>query len=286
MISKLATDIMLSPNRYNGRKHPVTRVTIHHMASVMSARACAAGFMASSRKASANYCIGDDGSICCSVDEANAAWTSNSYDNDNRAITIEVSNSVRGGDWPVGDKAMVALIDLLVDICQRYPSIGQLRYTGDLSGNMTLHKWFAATACPGSYLESKMHWIADAVNKRLGAAVYPPADDTTYTVLVDGLDKKYAENLIAELEADGYKPTMAADKEAEDKPEEDNNLSPLDLVKMEPNAPVWGMDRPFQSWVYSKTLYVRAIHGDRITVSIYKSGAVTGDVDRRYLTKL
>jgi hypothetical protein len=30
-----------------------------------------------------------------------------------------------------------------------------------------MHKWFAATACPGKYLESKFPYIAEEVNRRL-----------------------------------------------------------------------------------------------------------------------
>ena len=42
-----------------------------------------------------------------------------------------------------------------------------LNFTGDKKGNLTMHKWFAATACPGEYLESKFPYIAEEVNKRL-----------------------------------------------------------------------------------------------------------------------
>ena len=38
-----------------------------------------------------------------------------------------------------------------------------------------MHKWFAATACPGPYLESKFPYIADEVNKRLGSKAKPVA---------------------------------------------------------------------------------------------------------------
>lgn len=42
-----------------------------------------------------------------------------------------------------------------------------------------------------------------------------------------------------------------------------------------------GKDVP--DWVYKKTLYVRAINGDKITFSILKTGAVTGIVDKKYV---
>ena len=39
------------------------------------------------------------------------------------------------------------------------------------------------------------------------------------------------------------------------------------------------------SWVFNKTLYVRAVSGDNITISTLKSGAITGIVNKKYLTK-
>ena len=59
-----------------------------------------------------------------------------------------------------------------------------------------------------------------------------------------------------------------------------------DQVKMDKAATVYGTTRKFSSWVYSTKLYVRAISGDRVSVSTLKSGAITGNVDKKYLTKV
>ena len=59
-----------------------------------------------------------------------------------------------------------------------------------------------------------------------------------------------------------------------------------DQVTMDKAATVYGTTRKFSSWVYSAKLYVRAISGDRISVSTLKSGAITGNVDKKYLTKV
>lgn len=59
-----------------------------------------------------------------------------------------------------------------------------------------------------------------------------------------------------------------------------------DKVKMKNNAPIYGQSYKFQSWVYNSTLYVREIHGSRVVVSTQKTGAVTGSVDKKYLTKI
>lgn len=59
-----------------------------------------------------------------------------------------------------------------------------------------------------------------------------------------------------------------------------------DVVSLQGNAPVYGENKKFKSWVYKKNLYVRKIEGDKITVSIFKSGAITGCVHRKYLNKV
>lgn len=59
-----------------------------------------------------------------------------------------------------------------------------------------------------------------------------------------------------------------------------------DQVKMDAAATVYGTTRKFSSWVYAAKLYVREIDGDRIVVSTLKSGAVTGAVNQKYLTKV
>ena len=41
-----------------------------------------------------------------------------------------------------------------------------------------------------------------------------------------------------------------------------------------------------RGWASAKNLYVRAIDGDKITVSIFKYGAITGSVHRKYVNKV
>lgn len=57
-----------------------------------------------------------------------------------------------------------------------------------------------------------------------------------------------------------------------------------DKVKMSSDATVYGKTTKFAPWVYKSTLYVREIAGDRIVISTLKTGAVTGAVDKKYLT--
>ena len=176
--SALVTYKAISPNSNNPRKDKIRKITIHHMAGNLSVETCGVIFAARSRQASSNYGIGSDGRVGLYVDEANRSWCSSNAANDHQAVTIEVANDKIGGDWHVSDKALAKLIDLCVDICKRN-DIDELNYTGDASGNLTMHCMFVATSCPGPYLKGKMAYIADEVNKRLAA----PADTgSTYAV--------------------------------------------------------------------------------------------------------
>ncbi len=171
--SSLVTCQVLSPNHSGERTHKIDTITIHHMSGVLTAAQCGNIFLPKSRQASSNYGIGNDGSIGLYVPEAYRSWCTSSRENDQRAITIEVSNSKAAEPWPVSEKAYNSLINLLVDICKRN-GIPKLLWRNDKSligqvdkQNMTVHRWFASTDCPGTYLMSKMGQIADDVNSRL-----------------------------------------------------------------------------------------------------------------------
>lgn len=167
--SPLATYTKISPNSTNPRNHIIDTITIHHIAGVLTAKQIAnlANFTDPKYESSCNYAVGNDGDIALIVEEKNRSWCTSSRENDHRAITIEVSNSAKGDPWPVSDKALEATINLCVDICKRN-NIKKINYTGDKTGNLTMHKWFAATGCPGPYLSEKYPYIADEINKRLG----------------------------------------------------------------------------------------------------------------------
>ncbi len=173
-----------SDNYTHGRLgYKVCKITPHHMSGVLTGEQCARLFQNSSRDASANYCIGNDGGIVGNVDENNRAWTSSSRTNDCQAITIEVSNSSTGGNWPISDAAWNALINLCVDICRRYGF--SLVYDGTPNGSLTRHNMFSNTDCPGPYLQSKLPELANIVNSRLGSGYTPapiPAPSTGHKV--------------------------------------------------------------------------------------------------------
>lgn len=173
--SSLATEkYMAHKNNYtvgrSGRK--IEKVTIHHMAGVLSAKQCGSVFQNGSRGASSNYGIGKNGEIALYVDEANTSYADANWDSNCKSVTIETSNNKTGGDWAVSDTVLKSLIKLVADILKRN-KLGKA-----VKGkNITWHSMYSATACPGNYLRSKMDYIVSEVNKLLdGEEIKVPND--------------------------------------------------------------------------------------------------------------
>ena len=177
--SPLVTYTNLTANHSGTRNHVIDTITIHSMAAPWTGKRCADYFANETTAASSNYCIGKDGDIALSVEEKNRSWATSSSSNDHRAITIEVATTTaaQNPNYPCTDAAYNALINLLVDICQRN-NIKKLLWKNDKSlignvaqQNMTVHQWYANKACPGPYLLERHGAIADAVNARLAPDV-------------------------------------------------------------------------------------------------------------------
>lgn len=189
--SPLVNYTKISPNKNSPRTNTIKKITIHHVAGNATVEGIGEMFAPTIKKASSNYGIGTDGRVGMYVEEKDRAWTSSSGVNDHQAITIEVANDGGAPDWHVSDTALAKLIELCVDICKRN-GIEKLNYTGDATGNLTRHNMFAATACPGPYLQSKFPYIANEVNKRLVVVV----DGATIHIVAPGetlysIGKKY-----------------------------------------------------------------------------------------------
>lgn len=175
--SSLVDYKILSPNNSGQRNHIIDTVTIHCMAGNLSARACGEWFAKSSAKASSNYGVDSSGRIGLYVEEKDRSWCSSNGANDNRAVTIEVANTMSREPYPVSDLAYDALIDLLVDICRRNGIPGLVwswnkddRVNHRDGCNMTVHRDFANKSCPGQWLYERQGQIAEAVNLRLAGA--------------------------------------------------------------------------------------------------------------------
>lgn len=189
--SSLATvKVSASTSNYtNGRDYKISKITVHHVAGILTASAIGKVFQAKGRGASSHYGIGSDGKIGQYVDEKNAAWTDGNRTSNHKSVTIEVSNSSTGGKWPVSDKSLTLLIQLVADIAKRN-GLGKL-----VPGkNLTWHSMYCATTCPGDYLRSKMDYIAEQANK-LNASSTSSKKTTTNTKKATDAAKSFSKSL-------------------------------------------------------------------------------------------
>lgn len=230
--SPLVTYTKLSSDK-STRKSKIDSVIIHCIVGQWTAKEGCDYFASTERECSANYVVGKDGSIGLSVEEKYRAWCSGGTDKngnpirvngisgadfDHRAIAIEVASDTKH-PYAVTDAAYKALINLLVDICQRNDIKallwkGDKKYVGKIDmQNMGAHRWFANKACPGGYLYSRMGQIASEVNKRLGsintsAEPEKPATGDSgvlYRVQTGAFSKKAnADAMLAQVKAKGF----------------------------------------------------------------------------------
>ena len=111
---------------------------------------------------------------------------------------------------------------------------------------MTVHRWFAAKACPGEYLYSRHGYIADEVNKILG-------QNTPIEPVTPNKPKE---------------PTQ---------PTAPSNYKVGDIVKLKANATYYnGVSIP--NFVKNSTLYYRGTNNNGIIISTQKTGDITGVV--------
>lgn len=189
---------------------------------------------------------------------------------------------------------------------------------------ITVHRWFANKSCPGDWLYNRLGDLAAKVTSRLGGGSQQPsgtlyrvqtgaykqkanADAQLAKVKAAGFDtymvqaggyykiqvgayskKANADAMAAKLKAAGFDTYITTEqgKAVSSSGSAAASLAVGDKVKLASNAPVYGSSTKFSSWVYSSTLYVREISGNRIVISTQKTGAITGTVDKKYLTKI
>lgn len=176
--SPLATYINITNNKTTLSSKTLNRISIHCFVGQVTAKQGVDYFATTTNQCSANYVIGYDGSIGCSVDEKDRSWCSSSAANDKQAITIEVA-SEKTTPYTVTDKAYAALLNLIEDICRRNgktkviwnsDKTAALNYTPASNEIiLTVHRWFANKSCPGDYLYNKHSEIASTITQRLNS---------------------------------------------------------------------------------------------------------------------
>ena len=103
--SPLVKYTKLSPNHSGQRQHKIDTITPHCVVGHLSLETLGNVFSSSSRQASSNYGIDDNGKVGMYVEEKNRSWCTSSKSNDNRAVTIEIASDAKH-PYRITDKAL------------------------------------------------------------------------------------------------------------------------------------------------------------------------------------
>ena len=185
--SSLVSHIRLSPHHSGQRVCPIDRITPHCVVGHATVEGLGELFANPARLASSNYGIDDQGRVGLYVEEKNRSWCSSSYENDQRAVTIECASDV-ADPYAMSETVYNRLIDLSVDICQRYgkkrvvwisDKEKALSYQPDEDTmQLTVHRWFANKSCPGDWLFARLGDVAEKVTARLATPSTQSAPST------------------------------------------------------------------------------------------------------------
>ena len=204
--SPLVTYTRISPNRTSPRSQAIDRITIHcYVGQVTAERGCNGSRFTTydpNRGASCNYVVGYDGSVGLCVPESDRSWCSSSRANDHRAVTIETASDTTH-PYAVTEAAYKALLDLCTDICRRNgkrkllwmeDKAKTLAYTPAADEMvLTVHRWFAAKACPGDWLYERHGEIAAEITKRLSEEGDTVTQDQFDTMMDNWLSRRAQE---------------------------------------------------------------------------------------------
>ncbi len=277
--SPLVSYTKISPHRDSPRNHKIDTITIHCVVGQCNVEPL--GELFQTKAASSNYGIGKDGRIAMFVEEKDRSYCSSSAANDNRAITIECASDTKE-PFAVNDKVYAALIDLLVDICNRN-GIPKLLWRADKSligqvdkQNMTVHRWFhPGKSCPGTFLYERMGKIADDVNKRLCTV----ENGKLYRVQIGAFSsRENAENYLEKAREAGLNGfVVEVEQSAEPKQPE---ITVGSSVRVKSGAKTYNGGK-LASFVFNRVHTVKEIKGDRAVITY--AGAIVAAINVRDL---
>ena len=191
--SSLVNYTKLSPNNSGKRQYAITRISPHCVVGQCSVERLGDLFAKYDpyNGASCNYGIGFDGRVGMYVEESNRSWCTSSWDNDNRAVTIECASDAYA-PYAFKDVVYQKLIQLCADICKRNGK-DTLLWIADKNQSLnykpasnemvlTVHRWFANKACPGDWLMARMGDLAQKVTNMLKSPNKPIKPKDQYLV--------------------------------------------------------------------------------------------------------
>lgn len=188
-------------------------VTMHHNGGVLSM----AGVLSTwkTRAASAHFDVDLNGNIAQFVKVTEYAWATGSTQGNEESISIEMSNSANGGDWPVSDATLASATRLagwlFANVIKARPS----------TDNFFPHKHWFNTDCPGPYVSGKFASLLSDVIAAYesfagGTKTAPPSSgkETIAQVAAEVIAGKWGNNpeRATKLSAAGYNPTAVQDE--------------------------------------------------------------------------
>jgi peptidoglycan hydrolase-like protein with peptidoglycan-binding domain len=165
-------------NGFGGSRNgqPINGVVIHHVAGTNGLSYVA---NANTRNSHPTYHIANSGAVTGIVNPRRRPYSTGGTPDPN-AVTFEIDNSRVGGDWPVSDEAVEALIDVIIFHASQSPRAGQgfaLNQKAVTQSEFFIawHSQYKATACPGPYLSGRLDYIVSECNKRASSLNQPSA---------------------------------------------------------------------------------------------------------------
>lgn len=151
-------------NRGNNRN--VTRIVLHHWVAIWT-NTQTQNFL-NNNGVSYHYGIDRNGETAQFVQDGDIAWHAGNANGN--SIGIGVSNSVMAAPWPVAQRTLDLLPQLLAHISQRN-NMGEI-----VRGrNFFLHREVGNSACPGPFLTERANQIVAEANRILRGGAAPPA---------------------------------------------------------------------------------------------------------------
>jgi hypothetical protein len=151
----------------NHQSYKKTMVTLHHNAAVMSHEQVLATWQ--NREASAHFDVDRSGAVAQYVKVDEYAWACGNTIGNQTSISIEMSNSSTGGNWPVSEttwKSAARLAGwLFAHVINTRPN----------STNLVPHHHWYSTACAGPYMDSVFPAVIAAAQQAYDAFMNPPA---------------------------------------------------------------------------------------------------------------
>jgi hypothetical protein len=173
----------IKDNGFGGSRNgqSINGVVIHHVAGTNGLNYVA---NANSRNSHPTYHISSTGAVTGIVNPNRRPYSTGGSV-DSSAVTFEINNSSVGGDWPVSEAALDALIDVIVYHASQSPRAGK-GFAKNKKGVkqseffIAWHSQYVATACPGPFITSRLDYIVEECNKRANKpAPSTPSTPTT-----------------------------------------------------------------------------------------------------------